>query len=290
MNLAQAMSGKEETPTLRSAVSLLGMQVTRDQVCAAQIYRSVTDEFPPVSKDGKSEGNLLDYVRYAQKAFQFAEESCKGHQESAYAAGALFDIVRLIGAKIFKAGKSYEEFHDAVFTQGLASARVGVQIARRFHNNAFANIIFPACLIHDIGKLAMELLYPPSSPKSYQGFRNEITKKTPSRQLRHVLEAQRFGMSHEYYSAHMTYHHKMFRNCTRAVLFHHDPFIVKTSKKEAYLLGCIIALASNLASNTGIPKDANDPIYKKWITPDLETYKVDSKALIEFAKALAGQK
>src|SRR5690349_18293173 len=59
VDLAKALSGKEEVPTLRSAVSMLGMQVTRDQVCAAQIYRSVTDRFPAVDKDGKAEGNPL---------------------------------------------------------------------------------------------------------------------------------------------------------------------------------------------------------------------------------------
>ena len=290
VGLAHALSGKEEAPTLRSAVSMLGMQVSRDHVCAAQVYRSVTDKFPPVDKDGKPEGNPLDYVTFARKALSFAEENCKNHADSAYAAGALFDIVKLIGSEIFKAGKGFDDYHQEVFTQGLASAKIGVEIVKRFHGNAFSNIIFPACLIHDIGKLAMELLYPPSKNPSYQAFRQEVAKKTPSRLLRHTMEAKRFGMSHEYYSAHMTYHHKMFRNCTRAVLFHHDPFIVKNSAKEAHLLGCVIALASNMASNTAIPKDGNDPAYKKWITPDLESYKAEPKKLIEMAKGLGQQK
>src|SRR5581483_2245864 len=102
-----------------------------------------------------------------------------------------------------------------------------------------------ACLIHDIGKLAMELLYPPTVAESFESFRKDLSKKPVTREVIHFLEAKRFGLTHEYYSAQMAYSFDVFKSVERAILFHHDPCVVKSVNREIYSFASLIALASN---------------------------------------------
>ncbi len=276
----KALGLKENTPSLKAAIVLMGMQGVRNFVCALQVLRRVLRTHPKAGKNGKLELKISDYLKYSVRGEEFVHNHNMQYADSAFAAGLMFDVLAYIGREHFKADKTFDEYVAEVFKHGLKAARVGTELAKSFKNLGFSKYVFGACLIHDIGKLVMELLYPPSTDKnSFAKFREDMTKAPLSRDVIHFMEIKRFGLPHEYYGAQLAYIYEPFKIVERAILFHHDPYIIRQSNKDLYSLACIIALSTNMASHFRIPKDGSDPIYKAWITPELKDFKVDPKLL-----------
>lgn len=275
---------KENTPKLTAAVALLGMQRVRDFVCALQILRMVGRRHPEVDKDGKLNFKASDYLKHATRTEEFVTNHRLQYGDTAYAAGMMFDVMTAVGQELFQAPKTYFEYVGEVYKHGMRTARIGVEIAKSFKSFSYTKFVFAACLVHDIGKLAMELLL------DYSNFRADLGKKPVSREVRHFAEAARYGLTHDYFSSQMAYFFGVFRTVEKAILFHHEPYLLKSSNKELFTFASLIALASNMANNVRVPKDANDPIYKAWFTPELGDFKVDPKLLQTIMSKVAGER
>lgn len=290
LNEIKSLGLKENTPKLTAAIALLGMQRVRDFVCALQLLRMVGHRNPEIEADGKLKFKASDHIKFATRTEEYVNTHRMQYGDTAYAAGLMYDVMISVGQELYEAPKTYGEYVGEIYKHGMRSARIGVEIAKSFKSFSYSKFVFAGCLIHDIGKLALDLLFPSTSPDSYQAFRNELGKKPISREIRVFAEAKRFGLSHEYYSSQMAYYFGMFRSLERPILFHHDPYILKTVNKEMYLFAALIALSSNMASLPRIPKDTNDPVIKSWLTPELADFKVDPKLLIQIMQKVAGDR
>lgn len=289
LNEIKSLGLKENTPKLTAAIALLGMQRTRDFVCALQILRMVGRRHPEMTGDGKLNFKPADFLKYALKTEEFLSIRRMPYGDTAYAAGLMFDVMSAVARELFEAPKPFEEYLGEVYKHGLKSARIGTEIAKNFKSFSYTKYVFAGCLIHDIGKLAMDLMFG-AGPTSYATFRADVEKRPTSRHVRHSVEATRFGLTHEYYSAQMAHYFGMFREIEKAILFHHEPYILKTVNKELYTFASIIALASNMTNNFRVPKDVNDPIYASWFTPELKDFKIDPKILQTVAKTVGSER
>jgi HD-like signal output (HDOD) protein len=275
----QTLRMKESTPTLKAAIALLGMARVRDFVNALQMVRMVGKRHPKIGKDGRYDFKPTEMLKYALRTEEFMNIRRMQYADTGYAAGMMFDLMVKIGQEFFQAPKAFSEYVDEVYKHSLRSAMVGVELAKTVKNLGFAKFVFSACLLHDIGKLAMELMFPPGAPNSFQSFRAEVAKKQLSREMIHFVESARFGLTHEYYGSQMAYFFHFFRGIEKAILFHHDPYLIRTSNRELYTLSALMALASNVASHLKPPKDQNDPLYKAWFPPELRDFKLEHKIM-----------
>lgn len=293
MQLIVALGPKETLPGLQTAILLLGMQGTRDFVCALQMQRGATGRFVKTGKDGKPELQASEIVKFARKAEEHAAEHRVPAPDLAYAAGLMFDQAVLVGRHRFGAQKAFEEYAATVFSHGLKSARIAVELVRgQMGDVGISRFLFAACLVHDIGKLALELLFPPDRAGSYQAFRAELAKAKggqPPRVARHLLEERKFGLTHEYYGAQMCYHFKALREVGRGVLFHHDPYLGRSAGEEVLSLASWIAVASNVANHFQPPKGDGDPIAKRWIPPEIGPIGVRPRAIADVIAMLGSE-
>ena len=270
---------KDKNPDLEAAGVLLGMVGTRDFVCALQLIRTVSQEFPALGPDGKFQFKPMDVLKYAKKTEEYVSARHMPYADMAYAAGMMFDRMVAIGTEIYKAPKSYYDSVEEVYKHGLKSARVGFEIANSVKSIGFSKVIFAACLIHDVGKLAMELLYPEGSPNAYKNFNADINKKPLNRHMIYFLECQRYGFTHDYYGAQLVWSFEVFRNIERALLYHHQPYLTK-SAKDIYNLASLIALSSNIARKYQPAKTSNDPVIHQWLTPELNDFRIAPSVLV----------
>lgn len=275
----KALGLKDNTPTLKAAIALLGMQRVRDFLCALQIIRWAGNKYPKIDKDGKVDFRPSELLQYALRTEEFASMRRIDYVDTAYAAGMMFDIMLYLGKDVFGASRGYEEFVAEIFKHSLRAARIGTEIAKSFKNLGFSKYVFAACLIHDIGKLAMYLLYPPTTPNSYHLFLGDLKKKPQKREVAHFAEAKRFGATHEYYGAQMAYFFQLLRSIEKPLLFHHDPYLIR-SNRDVFNFACLISLASNMANNFRSPKDSKDPVYEAWFTSEMSDFRVDPKLLL----------
>ena len=289
LNEIKSLGLKENTPKLTAAIALLGMQRTRDFVCALQILRMVGRRHPEVAADGKLNFKSSDYLKYALRTEEFLSVRRMQYGDTAYAAGMMFDVMVAVATELFEAPKPFEEYVGEVYKHSLKTARIGVEIAKTFKSFSYTKFVFAGCLVHDIGKLAMDLIFGPGA-ESYATFRADIEKRPTSREVRHFAETKRFGLTHEYYGAQMVHYFGVFKDIEKAILFHHEPYLAKTANKELYTFASLIALASNMTNNFRVPKDANDPIFASWFTPELKDFKVDYKILQGIAAKVGSER
>jgi HD-like signal output (HDOD) protein len=276
MQQVKSLSLKEGVPSLKAAIVLLGMQGVRNFVCAMRMVRLGRSHIT-IAENGKLDFKPSDHLKYALKAEEYVSSRRLPYGDTAYAAGMMFDLVVSIGHQIFKAEKDFDEYVAEVFKQSLKGARVGVEITKSLKGFGYSKYVFGACMIRDIGKLAMYLLH----TKAYKDFLKALEKKPLPRVFRHVAEAKLFGMTHEYYGAQMAHSFDLFQNVERAVLFHHDPYLIKSGNKELYTLTMLLSLSSNVAGNFRTPKDLKDPIFASWLTPEVKDFKIEPKLLMD---------
>ncbi len=280
MHEIRTLGLKENTPGLQAAIALLGMSRVRDFVCALQILRMVGRRHPEVGKDGKFTFKPSEMVKYAVKTEEYALARQIPYSDTAYAGGMMFDVMFAVARELFDDPDTFEDYAVEIYKHGLRTALLGVEISKSIKNFSYSKFVFSACLIHDIGKLALELLFPPATPNSYLSFRESLDEHPVRRAVRHFIEVKRFGLSHEHYSSQMAFQFTIFRGIERAILFHHDPYPLKGANKDLYTFSSLIALASNMASHYRNPKDANDPILATWLTPEVKDCKIDAKTLM----------
>ena len=91
-----------------------------------------------------------------------------------------------------------------------------------------------------------------------------------SQDLRILRNAAKFGLSHEHLGAQLVFRFPRLRGLERAILFQHEPYLLREANPELWRFAAFVAIASNMA-------DGGDA--KSWITPELSGLGIDAAIL-----------
>jgi HD-like signal output (HDOD) protein len=275
----ESVGKRTEIPSLEAAVVLLGMQNSRNLILALQFQRTINRAQPEWTKEGKLKTPAADYLKYALKTEELlAANPAAAKEEYAdlgFSAGALFDVFALLANQV-EHKKKVLTLIETVHAQSFKTGMIAAEVARTMPELTYRRLFFAACLLHDIGKIAMAILDP-----SYIDFLDACTKKDLPRAVRRYAEAKRFGVNHSVLGAVICYGHTLFSPFSRAILYQHEPFLLSTRKKNLYQLTALISLSTNMASNFKKADKEDDPILALWKGPELKDLKVTPRALVQ---------
>jgi HD-like signal output (HDOD) protein len=275
LRVIASMSKREEKPSLDGAVVMLGMQNSRNLILALQMSRAVRGGHPEWDQSGKLKLVPKDVLKYALRTEELLVAAKAQYADTGYAAGLVFDFLTQLSGAISEDPKKANAYIEQVYTHSLRAAQIGAELALHLPEFSFSKYAFSACLLHDVGKIAMAILAP-----DYLKFVEDVDKKKPPRALRNFAEQTRFGMTHAILGQELCHAFRIFRPIERAVLFHHEPYLLKDSNRGLYQLASLIALATSMASNPKRIDQADDPIVQEWKGPELQDFKVDPKSIV----------
>lgn len=281
LKMFESMRKREEIPPTEGAMVLLGMQNSRNLVIALQLIRTIKGTHPEWDKDGKLKIKAADVLKYAIRTEDLLARDKKGFVNTAFAAGLIYDALVMIASELPDGRKKILPYIDQVYAHGLKSAQIAVQLSESMADFAFKKYIFSACLIHDVGKICLAILDP-----TYLTFIEEAGKKDLPRSIRHFTEQKRFKLDHAEIGSMVCVSFKVFKSIDKAILFHHDPYLLKSANKNLFQLASCICLASNMANNWRKPKDTADPLLAMWKGPELGDFKIDPKILVQSVQKL----
>ena len=278
----ESFGKRTETPSLESAVVLLGMQNSRNLILALQLLRTVTG-LPPEYNEGKLKTPASDYLKYALKTEELLSSNPASAKEEyaslAFSAGVVFDTFVLL-AESFEHKKKILGLIESVHAQGLKAGMIAAELARSVPEFTYRKHFFAVCLLHDIGKIAMAVLDP-----TYVDFLEACSKKKIPRPLRRYAEAKRFGLNHSVLGAVICYDYALFSPFSRAILYQHEPFLLSTRKKNLYQLTALVSLATNIASDfkksDKVPNESEEAILARWKGPELKDFKINTQAMLQ---------
>lgn len=273
-----SMSKRETQPSLESAIVLLGMQNTRNLVVALQLVRTASKAHPEWSKEGKLMMTPSDVLQYALQTEAVFIDKKTDYVDTAYAAGVLFDAMIQIMIHVGDGDKKVREYIDNIYKHSLRTAQISMEIVKTMPDFSFKKFAFSAGLIHDIGKAAMAILQP-----SYMNFQEECVKREIPRAIRILCERQKYGTDHAAIGALVCSSFKIFKGVDRAILFHHEPYLLKSVDKNLFQLSSLICLATNMASNFKKTDKADDPVFALWKTLEIKDFMVEPKQMIAAA-------
>jgi HD-like signal output (HDOD) protein len=272
-----------ERPGFNASIGLLGVEKVRDLVCALQLHRAVLGAHP------KDKPDLAATLKYARQAQEHATGRGYLYSESAFAAGLVFDVIRAAGRESFRAPAAFEGAVDEVFRHGKRTATIAAELSRAIVSLPRSKFLYPACLIHNVGKLALELLFPQGTPGGYDAFRKALAQRGASRTARHLLETHAYGLGHDQLGAELTWHFRPLRETSGPILYHHQPYLGRDEGPEVYGLACMIAFCTAIADSFQAPKGAEDPVFSKWIGVELKGFEIDRRRVAEVLQELAAR-
>jgi HD-like signal output (HDOD) protein len=270
-----SISKREELPELSAAIVLLGMQNSRNLILALQLVRTVKGTHPEWSKEGKLMLSPKDALKFALKTEEAIAGNRDAYPDTAYAAGMLFDMFLLIAQTVAPENKKLPGYIEASFNHGLRTAKVGLELSKKMPDLVLKKYAFAACMIHDIGKVALAILEP-----KYGDFLEDVQKKELPRAIRMYLEERAFGMNHATLGELICTQYSTFRSISRAILLHHEPFVLKETNKPLYQLASLVALSTNIASSFKKIDKPEDPLLAKWKSAELQDFKIEPATII----------
>lgn len=278
----QSLSKRENVDRLESAIVLLGMQNSRNLLVALQALRMVRGGHPEWTKEGKLKVQPNDVLRYALRTEEALAGNKDSYADTAYAAGLIFDILTLVADQVSTLPppekKKLFAYIDGVYLHGLRSAQLAAEIAKNMPELGFRKYVFSACLIHDIGKIVLAILEP-----SYLAFLEECGKKGLARNVRLFAETRRFGVNHALIGALCCEYFRTFHSIGKVIQYHHEPFLLRGGKSGLGQLASVVSLATNMASNFKKVDKADDPVLALWKGPELQTFPIDARSMIQIA-------
>jgi HD-like signal output (HDOD) protein len=280
-----ASTGKrEQVPSVEAAISLLGIQNSRNLIVANQILRCVRGTFPEWTKDGKLKVLSSDIVKYGLKTEELLVAARDPLSDVGFVAGVLFDIVGQLVWELADDKKKTQALLDSVFDHGLKTASYARVLTKGLPGFPYAKYVFAASLVHDLGKVTLAIL-----DKRYLSFQEEITKRDLPRALRHHLELERFGLNHAYLGSLLLRAYPPLRVIASSVLLHHSPLLGRVDLQDVpsasvqgtRQLASILSLASNMASKPKRISEGTDPIVGIWRGAELRDFDFPNEVLVE---------
>ena len=280
-----ASAGKrEQVPSVEAAITLMGIQNSRNLIVANQILRTVRGSFPEWTKEGKLKVLSSEIVKNGLKAEEALVAKKDPLSDLGFVAGVLFDIASQLSAEHAEDKKKTQALLDATFDHGLKTATYAAALARGLPGFPFSKYVFSAGLLHDIGKPLLAVL-----DKRYLGFLEEMAKKDLPRSLRHHLEKSRFGVDHAFLGASWVRSYPPLRLIASAIQLHHGPLQGRKGGGEEdqsttqglRQLGAILSLASNMTSKPKKLENPTDPIIALWRGAELRDFEFPNEILVE---------
>ncbi|MCM2277797.1 MAG: HDOD domain-containing protein [Oligoflexia bacterium] len=274
--IVESLGKRESVERLEGAIVLLGMQNTRNTMIALQLLRMVKGGHPEWTKEGKLKVNPAEVLKYALRTEELLSGRKDGYSDTAYAAGLIFDILALLASEMAQDKKKTLATIDAVYLHGLRTAQIAAEISSSIPDFGFKKYVFSACLIHDIGKIIHAIINP-----AYSQFIEDSGKKELPRQIRHFAERQRFGVSHSLLGGLCCEYFHAFQPVQKAILYHHNPYLIKGGMDGLGQLASLICLSTNIANNFKKAEKADDPILPLWKGVELADFPVDVPSLLK---------
>ena len=192
-------------------------------------------------------------LAYAIKCHEwFGEGNRYAHR--VFAAGMIFDILRMYAdIRLKERKKPVVEYLDRVFNHGDTTARVLHGLSKRMKQLELAEFALSAAILHDVGKAVIAIFDP-----EYVELATAAEKGKISRSLWITAEEKRYRLSHPHMGYLVCESFSMFAPIAKAVLFHHDPYILKTRKQtELFDVASTVSLSTNIVrSAMKLPTDA----------------------------------
>jgi HD-like signal output (HDOD) protein len=265
----------DEKPTLESAVVLLGMQNSRNLIVSLQVLRLINGGHPEWDKEGKLKISPTEILKYALRTEEILTRKNNSYADLGFAAGLLFDLLTLIANQRGVDKNKITSFIENIYAHGLKAALIATELSRFMTDMSYSKYVFGATLIHDVGKIILGILEP-----DYLSFLESVRKKELPREVRHFAEEKRYGVNHALLGGVACHYFKIFKAIEKAILFHHEPFLVKGLKRNIYNLTALICLSTKIASHPKKAENLKDPVLKLWKGPDLQDFKIDARSLV----------
>lgn len=273
LKLIESLSKREEQPAIASAVILLGMQRSRNFILGVQLYRMIHEAHPEWSTDGKLSLNVDEMLKYALKTEEVVTGLKDRYSDMAFAGGLLFDYLQRLN--VLKGGdQKILGFINEIHNHGMRAGQLGKEIASTIPDFGFTKYVFAACLIHDVGKVAMALIDP-----TYLSFNEEMKKREVTRQVRLFAEQEVYGVTHNIIGSICCHQFCIFKPIEPAVFYHHDPHLLKKNQKSMYQLGAVVSMATNAAHAFKAAEKGNDPIIDEWKGVELRDFPIKAEGL-----------
>lgn len=279
-----ARDAKDAPMPTESAILRLGMQRARDLICAAQLARHIRRTHIKFDANGKIQLNPAEVLKFAAATEEAASAYRPSFSDAAFAAGMVFDALREIAVHQLKSPKSVIEFLEQTHKHGVLAAKIGVEVAKGVPEATAPRFVFSACLLHNVGKAVLAMLDP-----HYPDFLEKCKKAQIPRAARHFFEQKRYTLTHEAYSAFCVEFFPTLSITRDAILCHHQPHALLKANREQYVLSGLICMATNMATNWTVPKNAADPVVATWLGPELKGFPVKAEALVRVAGKLQGK-
>jgi HD-like signal output (HDOD) protein len=278
----ESVGKRTDTPSLEAAVVLIGMQNSRNLIVAAQLLRSMGVPLE-WSAEGKLKTIPSDYLKYALKT----EETVAGpggvnakaeHADLSFSSGIFFDVFVLLANRpeYAERKKKLLAYIEEIYTQSLKTANIAVEVVKIVPEFGYQRLFFAACLLHDIGKIALAFSEP-----TYQEFSELIAKKGLTRHIRRFAERQKFGVNHSVLGSVICYSYAPFSAFARVILYQHEPFLLNARRKNIYKLTAVVSLCTNIAAQFKKTDKVDDPILAVWKGPELKDLKIDNAQLLK---------
>lgn len=260
--IVDSMGKREETPSLESAVVLLGMTNSRNLILALQMQRSLTGKHPewkvvPPKKEPALQIKPSEWLKYAIRTEEPLMAAKSPYADTAFAAGLIFDWFAAYAKQENRTDLT--PYIEIVYTHSLKTAKIASHLALGIPELADSKWVFSAALLHDIGKLVMAVYFP-----NYSRFMELCGKRALPREVRHYAERERYKVDHATLGGAVCSLVPVFQTVAPVVRQSHHPFLLKKQPGGLYSLAQLIAFASSIATQSKKPEKDSDPIIETW--------------------------
>lgn len=275
LKILESHGKREAVARLEGAVVLLGMQNSRNLIIALQMLRTVSGGHAEWTKEGRLKVNPNEVLRYALKTEEALTGNKDAYADTAYAAGLMFDVLAQINNEICPEKKKVQAYIDQVYTHSLKTAQIATELSKSVSDFGYKKYVFSAGLIHDTGKIMLAILNP-----TYLQFLEICSKKELPRFVRHFAEKQRFGVDHSVLGALACEYFQIFRPISKAILYHHDPYLLRGGKSGLGQLASLLCLASNVSNHFKKPDKLDDPVFALWKGAELKGFAMEPRSIV----------
>jgi HD-like signal output (HDOD) protein len=284
----RALGVKNEISQLENYLVLMGIHNVRNFICAYQNIRQFKKTKPKLGSDGKYDLQIHENLRFALKAEDYAIQKKIPYPDTIFAAGYLFDRIYLF----FKNSKSellpsFYRHLDENFQHGLKTARICYEIYKNNPQIGYGKYIFSAGLIHDIGRSVMEWLYR-NETYNYHRYLLLIAKKSYDEETALAIESSLFGVNHGLFSGLYLWGTEIFRPIEKALLFHHEPFLLEEIAPDQVALAQLVLISSTMAKKINRIEKLDDKILKSWIPTQAGLVKINGNHLLQAMNSISG--
>lgn len=260
--IVDSMGKREETPSLESAVVLLGMTNSRNLILALQMQRGLKGGHPewkviPPKKEAQLQLKPNEWLKYALRTEEPLLAAKSPYADTAFAAGLVFDWFAAFAKQNNRT--DLPPLIELVYQHSLKTAKIASHLASSKKEFAESKWIFSAALLHDIGKLVMGVYFP-----NYARFIDICAKRVVPRDVRHYAERERYLIDHAVMGGTLCSLFPLFESIAPVIRHSHRPFLLKNQPGGLYPLAELVGLASQMATVPKKPEKEDDVIIGTW--------------------------